>query len=378
MTMRRLQYCFALSLLQSTVVESFQPVHHRTLVSQRTSTWSDSPPIITALHATTNSGESELKVELTEYLKKRKEANADDAAKAEIGKVIGGTRGNVVLEYVSGSPNKQRVQDEVPDIFDYDELIKYGYANLATPIMENGGRRAMYQLMDLPEPATPKRLLKKKSAPKLVIDTTGETDGARYSGLKMSQVVDDDAMGRALDEAARKVREGESLRKRLVEEDYVIPYSDNPNKGPRQTPLWTPEMLDEAGKKAGEAQAWAKRARMGELKKDPFEMLSVEGELRVYSIVVAVTVALGYGNATPRALEMIGGSGDMFNLLQIPALALIVAGLGSAVANGVILAPPKRRSSFVWGVKGLMGGPLAVLQLRELDDLKTVGESEGQ
>ena len=137
-------------------------------------------------------------------------------------------------------------------------------------------------------------------------------------------------------------------------------------------------MLDEAGKKAGEAQAWAKRARMGELKKDPFETLSVEGELRVYSIVVAVTVALGYGHATPRALEMIGGSGNMFELLQIPALALIVAGLGSAVANGVILAPPKRRSSFVWGVKGLMGGPLAVLQLRELDDLKTVGESEGQ
>ena len=139
--------------------------------------------------------------------------------------MIGGTRGNAILEYVSGSPNKQRVPDEVPDIFDYDELEKYGYGSLATPIMKNGGRRAMYQLMDIPEPATPKRLLKKKRAPKLVIDRTGETDGARYSGLKMSQVVDDDAMGRALDEAARKVREGESLRKRLVEEDYVIPYS---------------------------------------------------------------------------------------------------------------------------------------------------------
>jgi len=37
--------------------------------------------------------ESELKIKLAEYLKKRKEANADDAAKAEVGKVIGGTRG---------------------------------------------------------------------------------------------------------------------------------------------------------------------------------------------------------------------------------------------------------------------------------------------
>jgi hypothetical protein len=139
--------------------------------------------------------------------------------------VIGGTRGNIVLEYISGAPNKQRIQEDAPEIFDYDELIKYGFAHLVTPIMENGGRRAMYQLMDLPEPATPKRVTRKKSSPKLVIDRTGETDEARYSGLKMSQALDDDAMGKALEEAARKVREGKSLRKRLVEEDYVMPYA---------------------------------------------------------------------------------------------------------------------------------------------------------
>jgi len=359
-------------------VECFQPVHHRKLTSRRISTWSDSPSIITALHAK-NAGEEELKAELTEYLKKREEANADDAAKAEVGKVIGGTRGNVVLEYVSGAPNKQRVQEEVPDIFDYDELIKYGYSHLVTPIMQNGGRRAMYRLMDLPEPATPERLTKKKSAPKLVIDRTGETDKARYTGLKMSAAMDDEAMGKALEEANRKLKAGESLRKRLVEEDYVIPYADNTNKGPKQTPLWTPEKLDEAGKKAGEAQAWARKARMGELKKDPFEILAVEGELRVYSIFVAITVALAYGNATPTALKMIGfESIDFFDFFQIPALALLAASLGSAVVNGVVFAPPKRRSSFVWGIKGLMGGPLAVRQLRELDDLKTIGEIEGQ
>lgn len=83
----------------------------------------------------------------------------------------------------------------------------------------------MYTLMGLPEPATRERLTKKKSAPKLVIDYNGETDKARYSGLKMSQSIDDDAMGKALEEIARKKREGESLRKRLVEEDYVMPYA---------------------------------------------------------------------------------------------------------------------------------------------------------
>lgn len=324
--------------------------------------------------------EAELKAGLSAYLKKREETNADVAAKEEVGKVIGGTRGNAVLEFVSGAPNKERIQEDVPDIFDYDELTKYGFSRLVTPVMEYGGRRAMYQLMDLPEPPPPKKVTKKKSAPKLIIDRTGETDKARYTGLKMSQAMDDDAMGRALQEAAEKVKRGESLRKRLVEEDYVMPYADNTNKGPRQTPLWTPEKLDEAGKKAGEAQAWARKARMGELKKDPFEILAVEGELRLYSVVAAMTVAIAFGNSSREALNMIGFSGfdPLLDVLKVPALALLAAGLGSGLANALVLAPQKKRSGFVWGLKGLMGGPLAIMQLRELEDLKTIGESEGQ
>ena len=145
-----------------------------------------------------------------------------------MGKIIGGTRGNLVLEYVSGSPNKSRVRESMPEMFDYDELIKYGYSHLVTPIMEYGGRRAMYALMDLPEPPAtiPTRSSTKKSVPKLIIDRTGETDDARYTGLKISSILlDEDAMGKALEEAARKVKEGKSLRKRLVEEDYVMPYA---------------------------------------------------------------------------------------------------------------------------------------------------------
>lgn len=153
---------------------------------------------------------------------------------------------------------------------------------------------------------------------------------------------------------------------------------DNKNKGPRQTPLWTPEKLDEAGKKAGQAQAWARKAKMGELKKDPFEVMAVEGELRIYSIIVAITTALAFGNATPTFMDMTGlGSDELVEFLRIPALVLLVAAAGSGIVNAAVLAPPKRRSSLVWGVKGFMGGPLAVRQLKELGDLKTIGESEG-
>ena len=41
--------------------------------------------------------------------------------------MIGGTKGNKVLEYVSGAPNKAIVIEEEPNIFDYDQLTKYGY-----------------------------------------------------------------------------------------------------------------------------------------------------------------------------------------------------------------------------------------------------------
>ena len=75
--MRRLQYCFALALVRGAA--TFQPVHRRTLASRRS--WSgDSPSsVFTSLHA---SSADELKAELSNYLRKREEANADDAAKS--------------------------------------------------------------------------------------------------------------------------------------------------------------------------------------------------------------------------------------------------------------------------------------------------------
>jgi hypothetical protein len=66
----------------------------------------------------------QLKIELAAYLEKRKEVNADEAAKAQVGRVVGGTKGNPILEYVSGAPNKEFVIEEAPNIFDYDELVR--------------------------------------------------------------------------------------------------------------------------------------------------------------------------------------------------------------------------------------------------------------
>jgi len=64
-------------------------------------------------------------------------------------------------------------------------------------------------------------------------------------------MIDDEEMGRKLEEARKKVMAGESVRKKLTEEDYEQPFADKRNIGPAQTPEWTPEMLNEEGRKAG-------------------------------------------------------------------------------------------------------------------------------
>lgn len=154
------------------------------------------------------------------------------------------------------------------------------------------------------------------------------------------------------------------------------PYTDKRNVSPKLTPDWTAEQLDEVGKARGRALAWARRAQQGEFVTDPYELLVVEGNLRLYSITAAFVVALGLGNSTPRFLELLGLDVDNLNVLQLPALALVLAHVGSSVACGVWLAGERQRNKFVWTVKGFLAGPLAVSQLRGLKELVTREQME--
>mmetsp|Transcript_19238 Transcript_19238/g.53623 ORF Transcript_19238/g.53623 Transcript_19238/m.53623 type:complete len:412 (-) Transcript_19238:793-2028(-) len=326
--------------------------------------------------------EEEIKRQLTEYLQKRKEVNADDAAKAIKGKVVGGTRGNAVLEYISGAPAKEQVIERAPDVFDYDELSRYGYSNLVKPIMDNvGGRRAVYDLMGM-EPPPLQGPPPKKVVPKLVIDRTGEEDKARYTGLKMGQVLDDDAMGEALARANQKAKEGKPLRPQLMEETYEQPFSEKRNTSPAQTPDWTPEKLDEYAIQQGRAQSWARRSRLGEFVRDPFETSDLPLGSQFYAVFTAFFVAFAYGRATPKFLAdvlhigTVSSAQGLQEILQIPGLVLALASVGSSVLCAVVLAPERNRGAIVWGWKGFLGGPLALTQLRGLDSLITREEEE--
>jgi len=330
------------------------------------------------LFMTNNNGSIDLKAELKLYLQKREELDADEIAKQNVGKVVGGTQGNAVLDFFSIAPGKTYTIEDVPDIFDYGELIKYGFGHLVDPIMDAGGRFEMYPLMGLPPPVPP-RVEPIKPAPELTIDKTGKYDPARYSGLKVTQVLDDEEIGRRLAEVQRKKKNGEEPRPKLMEEDYEVPFSDKQNISPRMTPDWTPEKLDEEGRKRGKALAWARKAREGEFRKDPYESLNIEGNLQRYSIVTVPFIAFAFGNASSKFLELLNLGDQAHGLLDLmkgPALVIMLAAIGSGIYCGAVLAPGKNRSVFVWGLKGVAGGPLTIIQLNELDKLMTRGEIE--
>jgi len=93
-----------------------------------------------------------LKTELQRYLQVREEKKADELSKAKAGTIIGGSKGNAFLEYISAVPTTPlELEESYP--FDYDELTKYGFSHCVKPIMQlPGGRRDAYKLMDMIPP----------------------------------------------------------------------------------------------------------------------------------------------------------------------------------------------------------------------------------
>lgn len=113
--------------------------------------------------------------------------------------------------------------------------------------------------------------------------------------------------------------------------------------------------------------------------KDDAEILTLTTPMAAYCLFTCFLCSFAYGRSTPAFLSMVGVSDTSFvELLQGPGLVLILAAIGSSIVSANILAPPLNRSSFVWGFKGLCGGPLAILQLRELEALITRAEYEKQ
>jgi hypothetical protein len=142
------------------------------------------------------------------------------------------------------------------------------------------------------------------------------------------------------------------------------------------TPLWTAEQLDLEGRKLGRASDWARNAKAGAFVSDPYELLVLDGNLRIYSMVTSLLVAFLLSHHV---------TGQLLSMMEIPtvtrstfeplAYTIVMANVGACVVNANI-APSQNRNRWVWAIKGLFGGPLSISQLRSLDTLITRAEQE--
>jgi hypothetical protein len=296
-------------------------------------------------------------------------------------KTIGGSKGNIILEWVSGAPNKETVVDEPATIFDYDELEKYGFRKLATPIMNAGGRLAMYRLLDMDMPEI-KSKPKPEDAPEVVLDQMDAFDTSRYQGMRLGLKMDDAVMAQALQDSIEKQRLSVDMRSSIAEQEYDVPSADKRSTSPRMTPDWTSERVDDTVRRQGSAISWARQTRDEQILPDQFESIDMHLSQRAYSLLTAVLVATSFGKSTPTFGEMTGliqnsqqlaELSQTLNLLKLPALALLLSSIGSSIFC-TIAASEKKRDALIWLVKGLLGGPWTLRQLRELPGLVSRAE----
>jgi hypothetical protein len=132
----------------------------------------------------------------------------------------------------------------------------------------------------------------------------------------------------------------------------------------------------------GKAQSWARRAKLGEFVKDPYETMESPIEFQLYAVFTAWFIAFAFGRATPAFLGGVGGTisttdiHDLIGTLRVPACVLALVSMGSCWVCAAMLAPERNRSVLVWAMKGLFGGPLAIRQLQELDQLITLEDQQ--
>jgi hypothetical protein len=205
-----------------------------------------------------------------------------------------------------------------------------------------------------------KQRLKPKKSREIVIDRDGSLNKSGYRGLSMGG--SDDDLGRQLEAPKKDCRADD------INEGYVAPFKDVPKSG--FTADWTPAMIDEEARRRGKTIALLKAAEAAKQKADRDEGLILEGAAQLYSSLTALLTAFAFGRSSESGLALLGvGGTDIERVIHALALIALAASIGGAVGSTVI-ASQKNRNSFVWSVKGLLGGPVSLIQLMNVEALE--------
>jgi len=259
---------------------------------------------------------------------------------------------NAILDFTSMSPPPVKPLSG-DDPLTYSELVARGYGHLVTPLMNAGGRYAFFSRLGL-SPPKPKEVRVARS-----VEIDRDSPVGEYSGLKLMQVTDDEVMAAALESTREEGGEGEAY----------IPFAGKRQAGSDANA--NARRLDEEGERRGRREAEARRSlereRLERGESDAEERFAVEGSLRAWSSLSLLAVALGFGRATPVALEALGLE-DRGALAVLASLAVLLS-VGSTVL-AVVKAGEKNRSAGVWAFKAFLAGPAALVLLDSLDPLE--------
>jgi hypothetical protein len=253
------------------------------------------------------------------------------------------------------------------------ELKRHGFDDLADVVMESGGPYIIGAKVgiDWEEPIEVfDESLRSVRVESYALDSRGELLLGDALGSKL------DADAAALDMAALK-RELE-IRNQEGGNDYEEQWSSSSSSSSSSSLSYEGEEYNDiAFKQKFERQTQMKKKNAKWVPVDENvtpkgERFTLDASKRIYLSFVAAAITLAHGHTSVDIVERgIGGDvmATVISFSNVASSALIAASLTSAFAS-IQKAQEKKRNVFVWGMKGILGGPLAVRDLTTLPSLE--------
>jgi hypothetical protein len=248
----------------------------------------------------------------------------------------------------------------------FAELQRFGFDNLSNPIMLLGGPHEVGIKLNLGwvEPLTEKTVYSEEE--KVLISTTYLFDnrGSLKLGGAQEDSMESSAAELDLDALKRAIKVKEDLSSNVSNQD-------------RNADLYKRDADGQINYKESKAPLKKQSSYvLTESKVPKSERFSLDGAQRAYMVFTCFSTALAHGRASQELLL----SGTNSFGLDLSSLSDVVT-VASIISNALIIfavvsssfsfktARLKNRNPVVWAFKGLLGGPLTALQLRDLDVL---------
>ena len=279
----------------------------------------------------------------------------------EMFKPTGWYKDEVTLELATRS---DRTIPKITHPLAFAELQRYGFQNLSIPIMSLGGPHEVGIRLKLGwvEPIIEKETYDDEK--KILITTTYlmDTRGSLMLGGAMNDMIE--AGASELDLNALK----ESIE---IKKDLLL--SDNSKPGD----LFNRDTDGQINYKISKNPMKKKSSYIiSEPKIPKSERFSLTGFQRLYLVFSSLSTALAHGRSSQELLssgtKIFGLDTSIFSttveISEILSNVLIIFAVVSC-SYSYKMAGLKKRNPLVWSVKGLLGGPLSAIQLRDLNEL---------